>query len=600
MANDGNGIDLETIRKKYREERDRRLVEGRGAIRDLRADTHLARYRRDPFTEYQERDAVSEDVDVVIVGGGMAGVVAGAELRKAGIHRIRIIDEAGGIGGTWYWNRYPGLMCDTQSYIYLPMLEDRGYIPKNRYAYQDEILAHFEALADKYDLVTDALFHTRVERTQWNERAMRWSVRTDRGDEISAKYVVMAVGILNLMKLPAIPGMDLFRGKSFHTARWDYEYTGGDVHGGLSKLADKVVGVVGTGGSAVQCVPHLAKDAKKLFLFQRTPPAIGVRDNRPTDEDFSKDLHPGWQRERMENFQAIIQGRPVEVDLIDDGWTRHFGPVYSFPRDPAWSDEEYQRRAEEFDFEVMEEHRRRVEEVVDDPTTAELQKPYYRYLCRRPLWHDEFLPALNSANVELVDCPAGIERVTESGLVVDGREFVLDCIIYATGFEAEATPLARRAGHEIVGRDGVGMAEKSADGPRTLFGMMTRGFPNMFIMPCPFSQAVATPNHTLVTVEVAEHVASIVACLEERGFAVFDVSEAAEADWCEEIRSTHVDTQAFMSLCTPSRLNNEGDPTGWNPLMAHYGGGFGDFFGFQKILRDWRASGELPGLELEK
>jgi cation diffusion facilitator CzcD-associated flavoprotein CzcO len=594
----GSGADA--MRKKYLEERDKRLVDRRAELRDLRADSDAARYRRDPFTEYRDRDALTDEIDVAIIGGGMAGVVTGAELRKRGVGRIRIIDEAGGIGGTWYWNRYPGLMCDIESYIYLPMLEDLETIPKHRYAFGDEILAHFQAIAHKYDLVDDALFHTRVEKTEWDEGSRRWRIRTDRGDEITAKYVVMAVGILNLMKMPAIPGMDRFRGKSFHTARWDYEYTGGDVHGGLTGLADKVVAVVGNGASGIQCVPHLAASAKKVFVFQRTPSAIGVRGNRPTGEDFAKDLQPGWQRERMENFQAVLQGLPVDADLVDDGWTWHFGPVQSFAQDPSWSDEEYARRVEAFDFEIMEEHRRRIDEIVEDAETAEKLKPYYRYICKRPLWHDEYLPTFNAPNVELIDCPAGIEEVTEDALVVNGREFPVDCIVYATGFEGEVTPFFRRAGHEIVGRDGVVLAEKWADGPRTLFGSMSRSFPNMFISPCPFQQSVVTANFTLATTEFAAFTAEVVAYLEERGIAAFEVSEAAEADWCQKILDTRVDPTPVMSLCTPSRMNNEGDPAGISPLASNYGAGMGDFFAFKQELTEWWANGDLPGLELEK
>ena len=595
-----DGTDAEAIRAKYLEERDKRLVDRRYDLLDLRGDANAARYRRDPFTAYREREALSDDVDVVIVGGGMAGVVTGAELRKQGVRRIRIIDEAGGIGGTWYWNRYPGLMCDIESYIYLPMLEELDYVPKHRYAFGDEILAHYEKIADKYDLVNDALFHTRVERTEWDEAASRWRLRTDRGDEITAKYVVMAVGILNLMKMPAIPGMDDFQGKSFHTARWDYGYTGGNLHGGLTGLADKTVAVVGAGASGIQCIPHVAESAKQLFVFQRTPSAIGVRGNGPTPDDFARDFEPGWQRERMENFQAVLQGLPVDVDLVDDGWTWHFGPVQSFAPDPSWSPEEYARRAEAFDFEIMELHRRRIDELVDDPDTAEKLKPYYRYICKRPLWHDEYLSTFNRPNVALVDCPTGIERVTENALVVNGREYPVDCIVFATGFEGEVTPFYRRAGHEIVGRDGVVLAEKWADGPKTLFGTMSRGFPNLFISPCPFQQSVVTANFTLATTSIAAFVADTVARLEQRGVSSFEVSEAAEADWCDRILATRVDPTPIMALCTPSRMNNEGDPASISPLASNYGPGMGDYFGFKAVLEEWQAKGDLAGLELAK
>ena len=252
------GFDPEVVHAKYLAERDKRLVPGRAAIRDLSSDEHFARFREDPFTPVTERAPVTDDVDVVIVGGGIAGVLAGAQLRKAGIERIRIVDQAGGIGGTWYWNRYPGVMCDVESYIYLPMLEELGYIPKHRYAFGEEIRLHLQAIADRFDLVDDALFHTGVSRAEWDEAQARWRVRTDRGDELTCRYYVLAVGILNLLKLPAIDGMEQFEGPSFHTARWDYELTGGGPGEPLTKLGDKVVGLVGTGATGIQCLPALA------------------------------------------------------------------------------------------------------------------------------------------------------------------------------------------------------------------------------------------------------------------------------------------------------------------------------------------------------
>ena len=593
------GYDPEGVRAKYLAERDKRLVPNRAEIRDLRTDEHFARYRADPFTPLIERDPVADAVDVVIVGGGIAGILAGANLRKAGVERIRIIDQAGGIGGTWYWNRYPGVMCDVESYIYLPMLEELDFIPTNRYSYGEEILHHLEAVADRFDLVEDALFHTGVTVAEWNEDSGRWRIDTDRGDQITCQWYVLAVGILNLMKLPTIPGMEDFAGHSFHTARWDYAYTGGGPGEALTNLSDKSVALLGTGASGIQCVPPLAAAAKELLVFQRTPSAIGERGNRPTDPDFAGRLEPGWQRARMDNFQGIIMGRPVEGDLVDDGWTHDYAGTRNVPRADDMSLEEYLRRVEEVDFQVMEAHRRRVDELVADPATAEVLKPYYRYLCKRPCFHDEYLPALNLANVTVVDCPGGIERITERGPVVDGRQYDVDCIVYATGFEAEVTPLFRRAGHQIIGRGGVTLATKWADGAASLFGMTSRGFPNMFVMPAPGQQAVVTVNYTQLAVFGAEFVGGTVGQLGQKGVDVFDVSAEAEDAWTREIVDSFVDASSIMSACTPSRLNFEGHPEEMNPRNGNLGRGLGDWFAYRERLERWLEAGNLEGLELE-
>ncbi len=594
-----SGYDPEAVRARYIAERDKRLVPHRADIRDLRTDEHFARYRDDPFTSFIERDRVVDDVDVVIVGGGIAGILAGARLREAGVERIRIIDHAGGIGGTWYWNRYPGVMCDIESYMYLPMLEELGYIPTRRYAFGDEILHHLQAVADRFDLVEDALFHTGVARAEWDEDAARWQIHTDRGDEVSCHWYVLAVGILNLLKLPAIEGMEDFAGPSFHTARWDYKYTGGGPGEPLTNLADKVVGLMGTGATGIQCVPPLAESAKHLYVFQRTPSAVGERGNRLTDPAFAEALEPGWQRARMDNFQSIILGRPVEVDLVDDGWTHHYAAVQHPPRAKGMTPAEYLRHAEEIDYGIMEAHRRRVEELVADPAMAERVKPQYRYLCKRPCFHDEYLPALNNPNVTLIDCPAGIDRITKQGPVIDGNQIEVDCLIYGTGFEAELTPLFRRAGHEIVGRRGVTLAEKWADGAASLFGMMSRGFPNLFVMPAPGQQAVVTVNYTQLAVLGAEFIGGAVRLLEERGVDVFDVSAEAEEAWTQKVVESFVDASAVMSVCTPSRINNEGHPEAMNPRNGNYGRGMGDWFAYREVLEKWLEAGDFEGLELE-
>jgi cation diffusion facilitator CzcD-associated flavoprotein CzcO len=592
-------FDPTSVRERYARERAKRMTEGRGVIQDLKADKAFAEQLRDPFTPFAERAPLSDEVDVAIIGAGLSGVVMGAKLRDAGMRRIRLIDKAGGIGGTWYWNRYPGVMCDVESYIYMPMLEEMGYVPTTRYAFGDEIRRHLDAIATRYRLVDDALFHTGVDSSEWDEDAARWVIRTDRGDEIRARYLIMAVGILNLMKLPVIPGMETFEGKAFHTARWDYGYTGGSPSDPrLTKLADKVVGLVGVGASGIQALPPLAESAKHVYVFQRTPSAIGERGNRPTDAAFAQALRPGWQRERMENFSAMMIGRPVERDLVDDGWTWYTARIVNPRVEAGVALEEIAARVEAFDYEVMEKHRRRIEEIVADPSVAQGLKPYYRYGCKRPCFHDEYLAAFNRPNVTLVDCPAGVVEITKHGAVANGSRFDLDCIVYATGFESEFTPLARRAGHAIIGRGGITLEQKWKDGIVSLHGMTTHGFPNMFIMPAPLQQSVVTHNYTHLVMLGAEHIAATLGMLEALGVKRFEVTEAGERRWVETILGTARDNSAFLGACTPSRLNFEGNVAMLNPRSSAYGGGYGDVFGYRDLLAAWRARGDFEGWEL--
>jgi hypothetical protein len=339
--------------------------------------------------------------------------------------------------------------------------------------------------------------------------------------------------------------------------------------------------------------------AKHVYVFQRTPSAVGERGNRLTDPDFTHGLEPGWQRARMDNFQSIILGRPVDDDQVDDGWTHHWAAVHNPPRHKGMTIAEVMRGAEEVDYGIMEMHRRRVGELVTDPIKADILKPYYRYLCKRPCFHDEYLQAFNNPNVTLIDCPAGFERITAQGPVVNGEQYQVDCIVYGTGFEAELTPLFRRVGHEIVGRGGVTLAEKWGPGAASLFGIMSRGFPNMFVLPAPGQQAVVTVNYTQLAVLGAEFIGRAVEMLEQRAVEVFDVNAEAEGAWTQKIVDSFVDGSAVMSACTPSRLNNEGHPEAMNPRNGNYGRGMGDWFGYRELLEHWLEAGRFEGLEIE-
>ena len=445
----------------------------------------FSHYVDDPYIDAPlKREPLFDDVDVIVVGGGFGGLLTGARLTEAGMGRIRIIEKGGDFGGTWYWNRYPGAACDVESYVYLPLCEELNFVPKEKYTHAPEILAHSRAIGEKFNLYDYACFQTEVEGMRWSEEDQRWTVTTNRGDSMTAKYVCMANGPLNRPKLPGIKGIDRYQGHTFHTSRWDYAYTGGSPEGNLIGLADKRVGIIGTGATAIQCVPHLARSAKELYVFQRTPSSVDVRANRPTDPEWAASLKPGWQQARMNNFNTLVSGGFADVDLVNDGWTeiiRNLASMVNF-RGQKLSPAEIAEKMELADFQKMEQIRNRAEELVNDPATAESLKPYYRQFCKRPCFNDEYLPAFNRPNVHLIDTEGrGIDEITESGIVANGEQFGLDCIIFATGFEV-GTDYTRRSGYDLIGRNGISLKDKWSQGISTLHGLQTSGFPNCFII----------------------------------------------------------------------------------------------------------------------
>ena len=587
-------FDPDSLRAKYEFERDKRLrAEGNDQYIDI---SDFDQYLEDPYVQPLNRAPLFDEVEVAVIGGGFGGLLAGARLREAGVTDIRMIEKGGDFGGTWYWNRYPGAACDVESYIYLPLLEEIGYIPKQKYSNAPEILEHSRAIARFFDLYTNACLQTEVTELRWDETDRRWLIHTNRGDIMRARFVVMANGPLHRPKLPGIKGIETFKGHTFHTSRWDYDYTGGDSTGGLSKLKGKRVGIIGTGATAVQCVPHLGASADQLFVFQRTPSSIDVRNNRPTDNEWAASLQPGWQKERMDNFNALVSGGFAEVDLVNDGWTDIIGNLLIRLRQdasPDLSPEGLARNLELADFEKMEQIRARVENIVSDPSTAEHLKPWYRQFCKRPCFHDDYLATFNRPTVELVDTDGrGVDYITEKGIVANGIEYEIDCLIYATGFEV-GTNFSRRAGYEIYGVDGKSLTQHWDDGARTFHGFHSRGFPNCFIVSG--VQSGFTVNFPHMLEEQARHIAYILNQISEQGVTRVETSEESEQWWVDRIISLSQNNIKFLESCTPGYYNNEGKPAARSAQGGSYGGGP---VAFVQVLEQWRAEGDMRGLVL--
>jgi cation diffusion facilitator CzcD-associated flavoprotein CzcO len=589
--------DPDALRTKYRRERDKRVrVDGNEQYTEVAGE--FSNFVDDPYIEEQiKREPLSDDTDVIVIGGGFGGLLTGARLREQGVTSIRLIEKGGDFGGTWYWNRYPGAMCDVESYVYLPLLEELDYVPSEKYVHAAEILAHSRAIGEHYDLSDNACFQTEVTAMRWSDDEHRWIVSTNQGDEMRARFVAMANGPLHRPKLPGIEGITDFAGHTFHTSRWDYAYTGGGPDGGLTGLAGKRVGIIGTGATAVQCVPHLGEGSDELYVFQRTPSSIDVRNNRPTDPAWAASLEPGWQTERMQNFNALVSGQPQPVDLVDDGWTDIIGKllvrIQRAGRDADLSPEGIGRSMELADFEKMEEIRRRAQEIVDDPATAESLKPWYRQFCKRPCFHDDYLQAFNRPNVTLVDTDGhGVDRITPNGIVANGVDYPVDCIVFATGFEV-GTDYSRRAGYEVTGRLGETLTEKWAGGMETLHGIFSHGFPNLFIMSP--GQAGFTVSFPHLLGEQANHIAHVVDHALAHGVATVEVMPDAEQDWVQTVIDKSRISLPFLESCTPGYYNNEGQPEKRAAQNSTYGGGSIEYF---QILADWRADGSMPGLQL--
>ncbi|MCA1710615.1 MAG: NAD(P)/FAD-dependent oxidoreductase [Actinobacteria bacterium] len=580
----------EALRRKYAEERAKRLRPD-GNEQYVRVTGELSGYLADPYTPVVPREPRTDHVTVAFIGAGFAGLATGARLKEVGVD-VRLVEKGGDVGGTWYWNRYPGAMCDTASMVYLPLLEETGHMPSEKYAHGPEILEHCRRIARQYGLYDDALLSTEVTALTWDEEQEHWLVRTDRGDAFTAQFLAMGTGPLHVPKLPGIPGIRDFRGHSFHTSRWDYEYSGA----ALEPLADKRVAVIGTGATAVQCVPPLAHACRELYVFQRTPSSVDVRDNGPIDPAwFAEVATPGWQQRWLDSFTANQAGGAATEDLVMDGWTdiarRIRERILSLPPQDL-TPEKMLAAYEDADLEKMNEIRARVDAVVRDPQTAQDLKAWYRQLCKRPCFSDEYLQAFNVRGTHLVHTDGkGVERITATGVVAKGRDYPVDCIVYASGFEV-GTEYTRRAGYDPVGRGGLHLSEAWRDGMRTLHGMHVHGFPNLFVVqPTQGANLISNVPHNLV--EAARTIAVVVRRALDTGARTVEVTAEAQDAWVELLLSGP-GRMIGSGDCTPGYYNNEGQDAGAaGALFVGYPAGPSAYFSY---LDQWRSSGTFDGL----
>ena len=593
------GFDPDALAQRYAAERDKRIrADAEAQFVQLSHDSPFTNkyLEDDPYCKALDRAPLKDQREVIVIGGGRVGMLTAARLVEAGISDVRIVESGGDFGGTWYWNRYPGAQCDIESYSYLPLLEETGYVPKLRFSYASEIYEHAQRIGRHFDLYKDAVFQTWVTELRWLEDESMWLVATNRGDEMRARHVCLGTGPANRPRLPGIPGVEKFKGHSFHTCRWDYDYTGGGPDGGLTGLADKTVAIIGTGATAVQCVPALGEGAKQLYVFQRTPSSVDVRNNAKTDPEWAKNLKPGWQKERQKKFGEAFLGGPIDPAFADDGWTRLTRNVTELANQTAGKVPGLLQIA---DFKTMEEIRGLVDDTVKDPDVAEKLKAYYNQFCKRPTFNDFYLDTFNRPNVELVDVSAtqGVEAITENGIIANGKEYAVDCIVYASGFEITSS-YERRLGIPIFGVGGKSIYEHWQEGMRTMHGLMVSGFPNLFLCGGGFVFQLGANYAHGIDVQ-AGHVAYTITELGSRGVKAANVSITAEERWIAdqlETKGGGFVLGGSPDTCTPGYYNQEGTTQRYRDVRREtYSKGVG---AYMKLLRQWREDGELEGLEL--
>ncbi len=541
--------------EKYQAFKERR----RGAADYMEMKGDFSRYLKDLYsTEPIARESLDDSCEILVVGAGFAGLLLWHKLKNAGFEDVRFCEKGGDVGGTWYWNRYPGIACDVESYSYFPLLEEMGYFPTMKFASGFEIMEYCQKLAEKFGFYDKCLFHTTVERTVWSDENSNWTVHTDRGDEMKARFVILANGLLTTPKLARIKGMESFQGDSFHTSRWNYNVD----------LTNKRVGVIGTGATAVQVVPEIAKVVNELYVFQRTPSSIDVRDQRETTQEEIEQWksEPGWAKARRARFAKISSGRTA-LKANDDylaGKIADFKERKQHARE--LTAEEMMAKQLDTNFRIMEQIRSRVDNIVEDPKVAESLKPYYPYGCKRPAFHDEYLPTFNQSHVTLVDtAPMGVTEINERGVVHNDKEYPLDVLIYATGFKwMEAATF-----NMIEGRGGVTLQDKwKQDGTKTFLGIHSNGFPNLFIVAGPQGGG-GSFNFTDALEVHGDYLIWLLETMREKDAKSIDVDKAQEEIYVEHCRQADIQTAAFRDCY--SYYNGEGEAEPGS--LSYYGGG---------------------------
>lgn len=632
-----NNEQLASVLSKYAEERDKRLrADGLDQYADVRDFKSYKHFANDPWCsetgdrQWQIPTGIREGRSkVVIVGSGFGGLTYAARIllnTKVRPEDIVLIDNAAGFGGAWYWNRYPGLMCDVESAIYMPLLEETGHIPKHRYAYGAELRAHAEDIATQFKLQDRALWKATVKAATWDEDKSEWMLKVEKQGRdkstilhLRTEFFVLTAGLLHNPKLPKLPGIEDYAGHSFHTARWDYNYTGGSpTDTTLSGLKGKTVIFVGTGATGIQVIPQLATWAKELYVIQRTAASVDVRGQHAIDATrFQAEVSnkKGWQKARRENFAALVSNTECDVDLVQDAWTtfQSYSALIGGPHAKgltASTAEGYNRYLQELDLPRQERIRTRVDEIVKDRKTAASLKAWYSGWCKRPCFHDDYLSTFNRPNVHLVDTRGrGIDSFTNTGVVFDGVHYDADVVVFGTGFQpwTRGSP-SQRAGFQITGRNGINMDDKWERGISTLHGLLVHDFPNMLL--ASVNQLGTSVNYTHMADVMATHAARIIATAEERlgsnemgQRVIIEPTEAAVAIWTDRILETMYAYVGFAG-CTPSYTTAEGkagkSETPEEALREarglNWGAGLLDFI---KVIDSWTSNGKLDGVNVQ-